>query len=152
MEKKYGAAECGDCNTCGKCDALYEESVPELKGFDDAVAAAAAIDRNSYEKNLARLRKATFEQDNAQGQQVETFSRNAVVRPTVPGHEGALLSSHHGLQSGDILRQGGQICSEARVVKAFIKKDALLIFERNVVALGRKGFIVSRGVRVELCA
>ena len=35
MEKKYGAAECGDCNTCGKCDAMYDEVVPELKGFDD---------------------------------------------------------------------------------------------------------------------
>ena len=34
-EKKYGAAECGDCNTCGKCDAMYDEVVPELKGFDD---------------------------------------------------------------------------------------------------------------------
>ena len=98
MEKKYGAAECGDCNTCGKCDAMYDEVVPELKGFDDAVAAAAAIDRNSYEKNLSRLRRATFEHDNAQGQQVETFTRNAVSRPSVPGHEGALLSpTHQGL-------------------------------------------------------
>jgi acetolactate synthase-1/3 small subunit len=97
-EKKYGAAECGDCNTCGKCDAMYDEFVPELKGFDDAVAAAAAIDRNSYEKNLSRLRRATFEHDNAQGQQVETFTRNAVSRPSVPGHEGALLSpTHQGL-------------------------------------------------------
>lgn len=96
-EKKYGAAECGDCNTCGKCDAMYDEVVPELKGFDDAVAAAAAIDRNSYEKNLSRLRRATLAQDNAQGQQVETFSRNAVSRPTVPGHEGALLGTNQGL-------------------------------------------------------
>ena len=26
-----------------------------------------------------------------------------------------------------------------------------MIFERNVVALGREGFIIARGVRVELC-
>lgn len=97
MENKYGAAECGDCNTCGKCDALYDESVPELKGFDDAVAAAAAIDRDSYEKHLSRERRATLDQDSAQGEEVETFSRNAVVRPSVPGHEGALLSTPQGL-------------------------------------------------------
>ena len=71
--------------------------MPELKGMDAAVAAAAAIDRNSYEKPLSRLRRATLAQDNAQGQQVETFSRNAVSRPTVPGHEGALLGANQGL-------------------------------------------------------
>lgn len=97
MENKYGAAECGDCNTCGKCDALMDEIVPELKGFDDAVAAAAAIDRDSYEKSLSRQRRATLDRDNAHGHQVETFTRNAVVRPSVPGREGALLSSHDGL-------------------------------------------------------
>lgn len=93
--KKYGAAECGDCNTCGKCDEM--EEAPEMKGFDDAVRAAAAIQRDSYEKNLARQRMATFERDNAQAGQRETFSRNAVIRPGAPGHEGALLNSHDGL-------------------------------------------------------
>lgn len=97
MSSKYGAAECGDCNTCGKCDSLMNDVVPELKGFDDAVAAAAAIERDSYEKSLARQRRATLERDSAQGEQVETFSRNAVVRPSVPGREGALLSAHQGL-------------------------------------------------------
>lgn len=97
MKNKYGAAECGDCNKCGKCDALYDESVPELKGLDDAVAAAAAIDRDSYERNLTRQRFATFEHDNEQGQQVETFTRNAVARPSVPGREGAILNAHGGL-------------------------------------------------------
>lgn len=97
MKNKYGAAECGDCNTCGKCDALYNDNVPELKGLDDAVAAAAAIDRDSYEKNLKRQRCATFNRDNEQGQQVETFTRNAVARPSVPGREGAIVNAHQGL-------------------------------------------------------
>ncbi len=99
MEKKYkyGAAECGDCNTCGKCDALFDESVPELKGLDDAVAAAAAIERDSYEKNLARQRYATLGRDNERGHEIETFTRNAVVRPSVPGREGALVNEHEGL-------------------------------------------------------
>lgn len=94
---KYGAAECGDCKTCGRCDALYDDSVPELKSLDDAVAAAAAIDRDSYERNLMRQRYATFNRDNEQGQQVETFSRNAVARPSVPGREGAIVNGHKGL-------------------------------------------------------
>ena len=42
-KKKYGAAECGDCNTCGKCD---EQNVTE--SFDAAVRAAASVDRDSY--------------------------------------------------------------------------------------------------------
>lgn len=96
-KNKYGAAECGDCNTCGRCNALYDDTVPELKSLDDAVAAAAAIDRDSYERNLTRQRYATFNRDNEQGQQVETFTRNAVARPSVPGREGAILNAHKGL-------------------------------------------------------
>ena len=46
------ASQCGDCNTCGKCD---EANVTE--SFDAAVRAAASIDRDSYEKNLARQRQ-----------------------------------------------------------------------------------------------
>ena len=48
---RYGTAECGDCNTCGKCDEL--EQAQEIQGFNDAVLAAAAIERDSFEKNLA---------------------------------------------------------------------------------------------------
>lgn len=91
--KNIGAAECGDCNSCGKCD---EQNSTKLSGFDEAVRAAAAIDYNSYEKNLARERKATFDVDNMSGGQHETFKRNAVARPSVAGHEGALLN-HDGL-------------------------------------------------------
>ncbi|MCM1510985.1 MAG: acetolactate synthase small subunit [Clostridium sp.] len=97
MKNKYGAAECGDCNTCGRCDAQYDDNVPELKSLDAAVAAAAAIERDSYERNLTRQRYATLNIDNEQGQQVETFTRNAVVRPSVPGREGAIVNAHKGL-------------------------------------------------------
>ena len=93
-KKKMGAAECGDCNTCGKCEEL--EQAQEMQGFNEAVYAAAAIERDSFEKNLARQRRATLAQDMAKGGQQETFKRNAVARPAVPGHEGALLS-HDGL-------------------------------------------------------
>ena len=41
-ENRYGAAECGDCNTCGKCDEQLQEEETAL--FDAAVRAAAAID------------------------------------------------------------------------------------------------------------
>lgn len=100
-ETKYGAAECGDCNTCGKCDEMSQQEDTAL--FDAAVRAAAAKDRqrNSYERNLARQREAL----NAAGigqqftptePQHETFTRNAVARPITPGHEGAQLN-HDGL-------------------------------------------------------
>lgn len=50
----YGAAECGDCRTCEhKCN---EDQAQRL--LDEAVRAAAMIDRNSYEKNLTRERLA----------------------------------------------------------------------------------------------
>lgn len=94
-EKKYGAAECGDCNTCGKCDDTLEQA-SEMQGFNEAVREAAAIDRNSFEKNLARERKATLAHDTQKGSQHETFTRNAVARPSIAGHEGALLD-HDGL-------------------------------------------------------
>ena len=94
-EKKYGAAECGDCNTCGKCEDTLEQA-SEMQGFNEAVREAAAIDRNSFEKNLARERKATLAHDTQKGSQHETFTRNAVARPSIAGHEGALLD-HDGL-------------------------------------------------------
>ena len=96
--KNIGAAECGDCNSCGKCDEKERELVDleKQKSFDEAVRAAAAIDRDSYEKNLARQRKATLATDSARGDQHETFKRNAVARPSVAQREGALLD-HQGL-------------------------------------------------------
>ena len=90
----YGAAECGDCNTCGKCDEQLQEE--ETAIFDAAVRAAAAIDRNSFEKNLARERKAAEKHFNTGVPQHETFTRNAVARPVTPAWEGAQLN-HDGL-------------------------------------------------------
>ena len=90
----YGAAECGDCNTCGKCDEQLQEE--ETAIFDAAVRAAAAIDRNSFEKNLARERKAAEMHFNTGVPQHETFTRNAVARPVTPAWEGAQLN-HDGL-------------------------------------------------------
>ena len=90
----YGAAECGDCNTCGKCDEQLQEEETAL--FDAAVRAAAAIDRNSFEKNLARERKAAEKHFNTGVPQHETFTRNAVARPVTPAWEGAQLN-HDGL-------------------------------------------------------
>ena len=94
-EKKYGAAECGDCNTCGKCDEQAQMQQEDL--FNAAVMAAASVERNSYEKNLARERKATqANYDPHFTPQYETFHRNAVARPITPGCEGAQLN-HDGL-------------------------------------------------------
>ncbi len=90
----YGAAECGDCNTCGKCDEQLQEEETAL--FDAAVRAAAAKERNSFEKNLARERKAAEKHFNTGAPQHETFKRNAVARPVTPAWEGAQLN-HDGL-------------------------------------------------------
>ena len=90
----YGAAECGDCNTCGKWDEQLQEE--ETAIFDAAVRAAAAKERNSFEKNLARERKAAEKQFNTGVPQHETFTRNAVARPVTPAWEGAQLN-HDGL-------------------------------------------------------
>ncbi len=91
---RYGAAECGDCNTCGKCDEQLQEEEAAL--FDAVVRAAAAKERNSFEKNLARERKADEKHFNNGTPQHETFKRNAVARPVTPAWEGAQLN-HDGL-------------------------------------------------------
>ncbi len=92
MEHNYGAAECGDCNTCDKkCNEQQAQDA-----LLAAVQAAAAVDRNSYEKNLRRERLASQPQSPANvSLQRETFSKNAVVRPDTPNFEGAQLSQNH---------------------------------------------------------
>lgn len=91
--KNYGAAECGDCNTCGKCNDMNQSNK-----FDEAVKEAARVERNSYEKNLTRTRAndRLSVTKKAEGTQRETFTRNAVARPSTAGHEGAQLT-HDGL-------------------------------------------------------
>lgn len=93
-KNQYGAAECGDCNTCNKCDEQLQEE--EAAQFDAVVRAAAARERNSFEKNLARERKASEKLIYTDTPQHETFKRNAVARPVTPACEGAQLN-HDGL-------------------------------------------------------
>lgn len=72
--KNIGAVECGDCNTCGKCS---EQSMTDQ--FGAAVRAAASVDRNSYEKNLARQRQVESLQASHEGLTLYTliiFSEN----------------------------------------------------------------------------
>ena len=55
--KKYGAAECGDCNTCERnCNGESNEkkALEAQEALDAAVQTAAAIERSSFEKNLTR--------------------------------------------------------------------------------------------------
>lgn len=93
QDKKYGAAECGDCNTCGKCDEQLQQE--ETAAFDAAVRAAASKERNSFEKNLTRVLSEHVHDsiyiDNTSPQH-ETFKRNAVARPVTPEYEGAPLN------------------------------------------------------------
>lgn len=55
--KKYGAAECADCNTCERnCNGVSDEekALEAQEALDAAVQTAASIERNSFEKNLTR--------------------------------------------------------------------------------------------------
>lgn len=88
-------AECGDCETCGKCDEQLQEE--ETAKFDAMVRAEAAKVRNSFEKNLTREMMASGRGYKGKGgPQRETFKRNAVARPSTPEFEGAQLN-HDGL-------------------------------------------------------
>ena len=143
---KFGAAECGDCNTCGKCDELEQSQETQNSNspknvdvqFNDAVLAAAAVERNSFEKNLARQRRATYAQDSAQGIQKETFSRNAVARPTVPGHEVALLS-HDGLTLYTLIIYSENFAGILNQITAVFTRRQVNIESLNVCASSTPG-------------
>lgn len=145
-EKKYGAAECGDCNTCGKCDddlmAAIEGGCGEMGGwsgsFDDAVRAAAAIDRNSYEKNLFRERQATLAEDTKNMGQRETFSKTAVARPAVAGREGALLS-HEGLTLYTLIIYSENFAGILNQITAVFTRRQVNIESLNVCASSTPG-------------
>lgn len=135
--KKYGAAECGDCNTCGKCDEV--EVAPEMQGFDEAVRKAAALNRNSYEKNLARQRKATLARDAAKGDQRETFSRNAVVRPSTIAHEGAIVNTHEGLTLYTLIIYSENFAGILNQITAVFTRRQVNIESLNVCASSTPG-------------
>lgn len=131
---KYGAAECGDCNTCGKC----EESQTPNSGFDEAVRAAAAIDYNSYEKNLARERKETIDDESIEGPQHETFKRNAVARPSTAGHEGAMLN-HEGLTLYTLIIYSENYAGILNQITAVFTRRQVNIESLNVCASSTPG-------------
>ena len=113
-KNQYGAAECGDCNTCNKCDEQLQEE--EAAQFDAVVRAAAAKERNSFEKNLARERKASEKQIYTNTPQHETFKRNAVARPVTPACEGAQLN-HDGLSLYTLIIYSESFRSEVSRIK-----------------------------------
>ncbi len=51
---KYGAAECGDCNTCSRDCNKRDKELEAQEALDAAVQTAASIERDSFEKNLTR--------------------------------------------------------------------------------------------------
>lgn len=94
-EKKYENTDSGDYNKEANCKEKLELQAEEM--FDAAVRAAASVDYNSYEKNLARESKAAkYGYDSSVPPQRETYHRNAIARPVTPRHEGAQLD-HDGL-------------------------------------------------------
>lgn len=128
-------AECGDCDTCGKCDAVEME----LRGFDEAVRKAAALERDSYEKNLRRERSKTLCRDMAQGDQHETFKRNAVVRPSAPAHEGAIVSSHDGLTLYTLIIYSENFAGILNQITAVFTRRQVNIESLNVCASSTPG-------------
>lgn len=144
--EKVGGSQCGDCNTCGKCDEMEQASKVSLLGdlegavenFNEAVYAAAAIERDSFEKNLARQRRATLAQDAAQGSQKETFSRTAVARPSMPAREGALLS-HDGLTLYTLIIYSENFAGILNQITAVFTRRQVNIESLNVCASSTPG-------------
>lgn len=132
--KKYGAAECGDCNDCGKCDELQKQ-----EQFDAAVRAAAAVDRDSYEKNLTRQRLETLDKDNARGTQRETFSRTAVARPSVAAREGAIVNAHDGLTLYTLIIYSENFAGILNQITAVFTRRQVNIESLNVCASSTPG-------------
>jgi len=146
LGEKVGGSQCGDCNTCGKCDEMEQASKVSLWGdlegavenFNEAVYAAAAIERDSFEKNLARQRRATLAQDAAQGSQKETFSRTAVARPSMPAREGALLS-HDGLTLYTLIIYSENFAGILNQITAVFTRRQVNIESLNVCASSTPG-------------
>ena len=109
-----------------------------LESFNEAVYAAAAIERDSFEKNLARQRRATLAQDMAKGGQQETFKRNAVARPAMPAREGALLS-HDGLTLYTLIIYSENFAGILNQITAVFTRRQVNIESLNVCASSTPG-------------
>jgi acetolactate synthase-1/3 small subunit len=117
------------------CDAIE----PEMQGFDEAVRRAAAVDRDSYEKSLRRQRSCTLSRDMAQGNQLETFKRNAVVRPSAPAHEGAIVSRHDGLTLYTLIIYSENFAGILNQITAVFTRRQVNIESLNVCASSTPG-------------
>lgn len=139
QDKKYGAAECGDCNTCGKCDEQLQQE--ETAAFDAAVRAAASKDRNSFEKNLTRVLSELAHDSvhvDATVPQHETFKRNAVSRPVTPEFEGAQLN-HDGLTLYTLIIYSENFAGILNQITAVFTRRQVNIETLNVCASSTPG-------------
>ena len=139
QDKKYGAAECGDCNTCGKCDEQLQQE--ETAAFDAAVRAAASKDRNSFEKNLTRVLSEHAHDSvyvDATVPQHETFKRNAVARPVTPEFEGAQLN-HDGLTLYTLIIYSENFAGILNQITAVFTRRQVNIESLNVCASSTPG-------------
>ena len=135
-EHVKNGGECGDCNTCGKCD----EAQASLQALDEAVKAAAAIDRNSYEKNLYRERAASLAEDLKDGGFHERFSKTAVDAPSTLGKEGALLSPlHEGLTHYTLIVYSENYAGILNQITAVFTRRQVNIETLNVCASSTPG-------------
>ena len=135
-EYMKNGGECGDCNTCGKCD----EAQASLQALDEAVKAAAAIDRNSYEKNLYRERAASLAEDLKDGGFHERFSKTAVDAPSTLGKEGALLSPlHEGLTHYTLIVYSENYAGILNQITAVFTRRQVNIETLNVCASSTPG-------------
>lgn len=127
-EELQGNAECGQCEACGKCDELEE-----------AVRKAAAIDRNSYEKNLRRERQTSPQAPQTGERQRETFTRNAVARPSTPLREGAIVDEYEGLTLYTLIIYSENFAGILNQITAVFTRRQVNIETLNVCASSTPG-------------
>ena len=69
-ENRYGAAECGDCNTCGKCDEqLQEEETALFDAADEVGNHVAAPSCSAINRALENPLYASSKYFHTQGEQ-----------------------------------------------------------------------------------
>lgn len=126
-EQLKGNAECGQCEACGKCDELEE-----------AVRKAAAAERNSYEINLRRTRQTAAPSPTGEKQR-ETFSRNAVARPSTPLREGAIVDEYEGLTLYTLIIYSENFAGILNQITAVFTRRQVNIESLNVCASSTPG-------------